>query len=138
MPVIIAGIDLVARPERTAVATIEWAGAFVHDKLRITPLSVSADKIAHVALRCAVLLARLDAAGHPVDRSSAGPVVEVYPAASLRSWGLYRPGYKQAAKPDVLGCLVDDLRARAQWLDCGRMSRSSGARMMPSMPSSPR
>jgi hypothetical protein len=48
------------------------------------------------------------------------PVVQVYPAASLRSWGLYRPGYKQAAKPDVLGCLVDDLRARAQWLDCGR------------------
>jgi hypothetical protein len=27
VPVIIAGIDLVARPERTAVATIEWAGA---------------------------------------------------------------------------------------------------------------
>lgn len=85
--------------------------AFVHDKLRITPLSVSADKIAHVALRCAVLLARLDAAGRPVDRSGAGPVVEVYPAASLRSWGLYRPGHKQAAKPHVPGCLVDDLRA---------------------------
>jgi predicted nuclease with RNAse H fold len=99
--------------------TMRRTDAFVHDKLRITPLSVSADKIAHVALRCAVLLARLDAAGRPVDRSGAGPVVEVYPAASLRSWGLYRPGYKQAAKPDVLGCLVDDLRARAQWLDCG-------------------
>lgn len=74
----------------------------------------------------------------PVDRSGAGPVVELYPAASLRSWGLYRPGYKQAAKPDVLGCLVDDLRARAQWLDCGPHEQSSGARMMPSMPSSPR
>ena len=100
-------------------STMRRTDAFVHDKLRITPLSVSADKIAHVALRCAVLLARLDAAGHPVDRSGAGPVVEVYPAASLRSWGLYGPGYKQAAKPDVLGRLVDDLRAGLSRLDCG-------------------
>ena len=57
--------------------------AVVHDKLRLVPLSVSADRIAHVALRCAVLLAKLDAAGKPVDRTGAGTVLEVYPAASL-------------------------------------------------------
>jgi len=83
------------------------------------PLSVSADRIAHVALRCAVLLAKLDAAGRPVDRSGSGPVVEVYPAASLRSWRLDRRGYKQPARPDVLGHLVDDLLTAAAWLDCG-------------------
>jgi predicted nuclease with RNAse H fold len=99
--------------------TMRRTDAFVHDKLGIWPLSVSADKIAHVALRCAVLLARLDAAGRPVDRSGTGPVVEVYPRASLRSWDLYRPGYKQSAKSDILSCLVDDLRAKAPWLDCG-------------------
>jgi predicted nuclease with RNAse H fold len=186
-----AGIDLAAMPERTALASIKWAGtraaicdaicpvddnvivgtieqaektgidcpfgwpdafvefvsahryghislpqggmgagwrreltmrrtdSFVQDKLHIVPLSVSADKIAHVALRCAVVLARLDAAGRPVDRSGTGPVVEVYPAASLRSWGLYQQGYKQTAKPEVLGQLVDGLLTVAPWLNCG-------------------
>jgi predicted nuclease with RNAse H fold len=99
--------------------TMRRTDDFVHDKLRATPLSVSADKIAHVALRCAVLLARLNAKGQPVDRSGAGPVVEVYPAASLRAWGLYQQGYKQPAKPELLGRLADDLLAAAPWLDCG-------------------
>lgn len=39
--------------------------------------------------------------------------------ASLRCWDLYRLGYKQSAKSDILSCLVDDLRAKAPWLDCG-------------------
>jgi hypothetical protein len=39
------------------------------------------ERIAHVALRCAVLLAKLDAAGQPVDCTGACAVVEVYPAA---------------------------------------------------------
>jgi predicted nuclease with RNAse H fold len=99
--------------------TMRQTDAFVQNTVHAVPLSVSADKIAHVALRCAVLLARLDAAGRRVDRSGAGPVVEVYPAASLRSWGLYRQGYKQPAKPEVLGHLADDLLAAAPWLECG-------------------
>jgi hypothetical protein len=61
---------------------------FVHEQLGLTPLSVSADRIAHVALRCAVLLTKLPAARGPMDRSGSGPVAEVYPAASLRGWGL--------------------------------------------------
>lgn len=93
--------------------------AFVQDQLRLVPLSVSADRIAHVALRCAVLLAKLDAAGRTVDRSGSGPVVEVYPAASLHRWGLDHRGYKQPARPDVLSHLVDDLLTAAPWLDCG-------------------
>jgi predicted nuclease with RNAse H fold len=93
--------------------------AFVRSRLRIVPLSVSADKIAHVALRCAVLLARLDAAGAPVDRSGTGPVVEVYPAASLRSWDLGYKGYKRPDDLEVLGHLVDDLLTLAPWLELG-------------------
>ena len=99
--------------------TMRRTDAFVHDKLHLVPLSVSADRIAHVALRCAVLLARLAAAGRPVDRSGAGSVVEVYPAASLRGWGLYQQGYKQPSKPDVLGRLAGDLLRAVPWLDCG-------------------
>ncbi|MGE5291879.1 MAG: DUF429 domain-containing protein [Micromonosporaceae bacterium] len=104
--------------------TMRRTDAFVHDKIHVMPLSVSADKTAHVALRCAVLLARLDAAGRPVDRSGAGPVVEVYPAASLRSWGLYQQGYQQRAKPEVLGHLAEDLLAAAPWLDCGSYAQT--------------
>jgi hypothetical protein len=38
----------------------------------LVPLSVSADRIAHAAFRCASLLARLAAEGRPVDRCGAG------------------------------------------------------------------
>src|SRR5215467_5041222 len=99
--------------------TMRRTDLFVRDKLRLVPMSVSADRIAHVALRCAVLLAKLAASGHPVDRSGAGPVVEVYPAASLRSWGLRHRGYKQPGPADVLAAAVDDLLAAVPWLDCG-------------------
>src|SRR5450631_3187126 len=180
-----AGLDLAATPERTALASIEWAGTravirdvvcpagddvilevigqagktgidcplgwpdafvgfvaahrsghvalppdglgagwrrpltmrrtdvFVQEKLRLVPLSVSADWIAHVALRCAVLLAKLDASGRPVDRTGAGAVVEVYPASSLLGWGLRHRGYKQPRTPDVLAAVAGDLLAAA-------------------------
>ena len=99
--------------------TMRRTDAVVHDKLRLVPLSVSADRIAHVALRCAVLLAKLDAAGRPVDRTGAGAVLEVYPAASLLGWGLRHRGYKQSRTPDALASIADDLLATAPWLACG-------------------
>ncbi|MFC4070445.1 DUF429 domain-containing protein [Actinoplanes subglobosus] len=85
----------------------------------IVPLSVAADKIGHAALRCAHLQSRLAAEGRPVDRSGAGPVVEVYPAASLRIWGLPWNGYKGTAQLAARIELVDQLRAAAPWLDLG-------------------
>jgi predicted nuclease with RNAse H fold len=99
--------------------TMRRTDVFVHEKLRLMPLSVSADRIAHVALRCAVLLAKLDAVGRPVDRTGAGAVVEVYPAASLLGWGLRHRGYKQPRTPDVLAAVAGDLLAAAPWLNCG-------------------
>ena len=93
-------------------------GTFVQEQLGLTPLSVSADRIAHVALRCAGVLAALEATAGPVDRAGTGPVAEVYPAASLRAWGLPHRGYKQKTTKDVLSDLVDRLRQQAPWLDC--------------------
>jgi predicted nuclease with RNAse H fold len=50
----------------------------------LNPLSVSADRIGHVAFRCAHLLSTMKAAGIEIDRAGrGGTVVEVYPAASL-------------------------------------------------------
>ena len=98
--------------------TMRRTDVFVYEQLRLTPLSVSADRIAHVALRCAVLLAKFEAAGGPVDRSGSGPIAEVYPAASLRSWGLDHRGYKQKTATVALAGLVDHLLDEAPWLDC--------------------
>jgi predicted nuclease with RNAse H fold len=81
----------------------------------VNPLSVSADRIAYVAFRGANLLAHLAAAGISIDRSGAGRVVEVYPAASLRRWGLTHRGYKRPGQAS----LVDELREAAPWLDPG-------------------
>jgi predicted nuclease with RNAse H fold len=81
------------------------------------PLSVAADRIGRTAMRAAGLLARLAADGDPVDRTGTGVVVEVYPAASLRQWGLPSVGYKGKANLAVLGDVVDQLRTAADWLD---------------------
>jgi predicted nuclease with RNAse H fold len=94
----------------------------------LVPLSVSADRIAHAAFRCASLLARLAAEGRPVDRCGDGVVVEVYPAAALRRWGLTHRGYKTPGRGAGHGFLVDELTAAAPWLRLGpyeQLCRSS-------------
>jgi len=85
----------------------------------LVPLSVSADRIGHTAMRCAALQTRLAQAGRGVDRSGAGAVVEVYPAASLKVWGLPWRGYKTTRNQAVLGAVVDRLQQAAPWLDLG-------------------
>jgi predicted nuclease with RNAse H fold len=84
------------------------------------PLSVSADRIGHTAMRCAHLLAQMAERGEPIDRRGGGTVVEVYPAASLRQWGLPDRGYKGARNSEPLGLLIDRLQMAAPWLDLGR------------------
>jgi predicted nuclease with RNAse H fold len=74
----------------------------------LRPLSVSADRIAHAAFRCAGLLPRL---GQPVDRTGRGRVVETYPAGSLRRWGLPFRRYKGADGQGAREQIVDALAA---------------------------
>ncbi|MFE0751714.1 DUF429 domain-containing protein [Gordonia sp. NPDC058843] len=78
------------------------------------PLSVSADQIAHVAFRCAGLLADLG-----VDDRVDGWAVEAYPAGALKRWGLTSRGYKRAANAPVLAELVEALGTAAPWLELG-------------------
>jgi hypothetical protein len=85
----------------------------------LVPLSVAADRIGLAAMRCASPLARLAAAGQPVDRAGAGVVVEVYPAAALKRWGLTHSGYKGAGNAAVRHRLVDALSSQAPWLRLG-------------------
>ena len=85
----------------------------------LIPLSVAADRIGHAAMRCAELLAQLARQGQPVDRCGHGVVVEVYPAASLKCWGLPHRGYKRPRGARALQALINDLLAAAPWLDLG-------------------
>lgn len=81
------------------------------------PLAVGADRIAAVAMRAAGLLAALADDGRPVDRSGAGVLVEVYPAAALRIWGLASRSYKGTKNKAALGLLVDELQTALPDLD---------------------
>jgi predicted RNase H-like nuclease len=75
------------------------------------PLSVSADRIAVTAFRCAGLLTALAHEGRQIDRAGGEAVIEAYPAAALRQWGMDARGYK-GSRPEQrrrrLG-LVDEL-----------------------------
>ncbi len=77
----------------------------------VVPLAVGADRIAAVAMRAAGLLAALADAGQPVDRTGSGLLVEVYPAAALRLWGLASRAYKGTTNRPALGRLVDGLQS---------------------------
>jgi hypothetical protein len=69
---------------------------------RQQPLSVSSDRIAMTAMRCARFLTRLRAVGFTISRDGEGLAAEVYPAAALRVWQLDARGYK-GNKPEAHG-----------------------------------
>jgi len=87
----------------------------------LIPLSVSADRLAHPAMRCAVIQAKIAAVHGPQLRDGSGRLAEVYPAASLKIWGLNGRGYKGRGVPEAerLGILLAALEEQAPWLDLG-------------------
>ena len=84
------------------------------------PLSVSTDRLGMTAMRCAGLLSKMQQVGIAIDRSGAGKVVEVYPGASLRTWGLATAGYR--ASQDVRLQLLEQLKLQAPWFEPGGFS----------------
>ncbi|WP_327040866.1 DUF429 domain-containing protein [Micromonospora ureilytica] len=110
--------DLIGRDWRRSLA---WrrTDLVIHELTGRLPLSVAADRIAHTAMRGAALLARLAADGHRVDRTGGGTVVEVYPAASLKKWGLPHNGFKGPKNRAALNELVSQLTGAAPWLRLG-------------------
>lgn len=97
---------------------------FVAERARL-PLSVSSDRIAVTAMRCAQLLttyAERDGRG-AIDRSGDDGIVEVYPGAALVVWSdetaqvvLDPQGYKGAGGADKRKALLDALGAAAPYL----------------------
>ena len=78
------------------------------------PLSVSTDRLGLTAIRAAGILSQLSHAGFEVDRTGTGLVVEVYPGATLRTWGFVTAGYRDSA--DIRRGLLLELTERAAWL----------------------
>jgi Protein of unknown function (DUF429) len=64
---------------------------------RIWPLSISTDRISIVAFRAARLLPLLGKCDSP-SRDGASGIIEVYPAAALKRWGLPFRQYKRATR----------------------------------------
>ncbi len=94
------GIDLAAQDRDTASCRIDWGpeGPLIGVPRvnRSDELSVSSDRIAVPAFRCALLLDRLaEELGCEIDRSvTSGRVAETYPAATLPRWGRPPASYK--------------------------------------------
>jgi predicted nuclease with RNAse H fold len=92
---------------------------FVTGKTGLIPLSVSADRLAHPAMRCAVIQAKIANASSSQPLDGSGKLAEVYPAASLKLWGIAAKKYKGtgAAEVEVRRGVLRQLRAAAPWLD---------------------
>ena len=92
---------------------------FVTGRTGLIPLSVSADRLAHPAMRCAVIQAKIAALHGPQLRDGSRRLAEVYPAASLKLWGLNARGYKGrgSSEAERRAALLGALREQAPWLD---------------------
>lgn len=92
---------------------------FITGKTGLIPLSVSADRLAHPAMRCAVIQAKIARDHGPQPRDGSGSLAEVYPAASLKLWGINARGYKGRGAPESerLRLILDSLETVAPWLD---------------------
>ena len=94
----------------------------VRTEYGLIPLSVATDRIGLTAMRAARLQALLAARGCPVSRDGTGLIVEVYPAASLKHWGLAFRRYKGGKYASARSDLVDALRRQAPWLALGEFT----------------
>lgn len=78
------------------------------------PLSVTTDRISYPAMRFARIVDRLCSING--DRTGGAKLVEVYPAAALRTWNLQYNRYKRDKGRDVLAAIIRQIRDRCTWL----------------------
>jgi hypothetical protein len=113
-----------------AIAELRYR-ATDHEVRRLTgrwPLSVSSDLIAVPTFRATRLLSAMAARGEPVDRTGGGKLVEAYPAAALRRWGLEAAGYKGGDGRERRRALLQALESMtAAWLRLDAATRATCA-----------
>jgi hypothetical protein len=85
--------------------------------LRITPMSVAADKLAAPAMKAAWALTVAARRGAALDRSGCtGRVLEAYPAAAVQVWDLELPAYRNRparAQAEAVAAGCEQIAARA-------------------------
>ncbi|MGQ0615395.1 MAG: DUF429 domain-containing protein [Acidimicrobiia bacterium] len=91
-----------------------------------SPLSVSADRLGSVAMRCALLQQRWaeEAWAGAARRDGSDRLVETYPAAAFAAWGIECRHYKQRDDPGAASraraAIVEAMAAAlGRWLDLG-------------------
>jgi hypothetical protein len=89
---------------------------FVQKQTGRWPLSVSASLLAIPTMRAAALLTTATEDGRPINRVGHDTVVEFYPAAALRRWGLPADKYKGPKGRAARQRLLAELLRRAPWL----------------------
>jgi predicted nuclease with RNAse H fold len=89
---------------------------FVHRQTGRWPLSVAASLLGIPAMRAAGLLTAAAEGRRPISRIGHDKVVEVYPAAALRRWGLSADKYKGPKGRVARQRLIARLLAKAPWL----------------------
>ncbi|MBK1783929.1 DUF429 domain-containing protein [Prauserella cavernicola] len=94
-----------------------WTDERVRAVTGLIPLSVATDRIGLTAMRAVRLQSLLARQGHDIDRTGAGLLVEVYPAAGLKRWSLTHRRYKGGKHLAARTALIGDLCAAAPWLD---------------------
>jgi predicted nuclease with RNAse H fold len=96
----------------------------VRDPEQPNPLSVSADRIGHAAMRAAGLLASFAENRKKVDRTGrTGIVVEVYPAAALKHWQLSHRKYKGSESAAERAKLLTRLLRTGSWLSMSKADK---------------
>ena len=136
-------VEFVAAHRRREVAPREFAGKEwrqqirfrhtdrdVHERIGKWPLSVATDLLSMAAMHGAELLEAFERSGTVVDRAGESTLVEVYPAASLKIWGIDVSGYKR--DPASLERAAARVVGAASWLtvsdaQLALMSRSDDA-----------
>ena len=97
----------------------------IGDAEQPNPLSVSADRIGHAAMRAAGLLAMLADHRYRIDRTGrTGLVVEVYPAAALKHWGLTHRKYKGTGSAAERTKLLARLLGSCKWLSMSKADKT--------------
>lgn len=96
--------------------TLRETDRYARALTRITPLRVAADRIAFPALRLARVMMGVD---RHLARDGSGRLVEAYPAAALKSWGLPSQQYKRSDGRAIRSRIVDEVVRLAPWLDVG-------------------
>lgn len=97
---------------------------FAETGSKLTPLSVSSDRLALTARRMAEVRERAYArSGVRFDRAGYDQVLEVYPVAALLVWGLQRGAYKTSRRVDrrraerlARDALLSSIEDRARWI----------------------